>query len=61
MEADAIGGFGANPVDAAVYMKSETDDTGIPLNGKNRYVMHIESGEMPPLKEKGFWSVTAYD
>ena len=57
----AIGGFGANPVDAAVYMKSETDDTGIPLNGKNRYVMHIESGEMPPLKEKGFWSVTAYD
>lgn len=27
----AIGGFGANPVDAAVYMKSETDDTGIPL------------------------------
>ena len=24
----AIGGFGANPVDVAVYMKSGTDDTG---------------------------------
>lgn len=57
----AIGGFGANPVDVAVYMKSDTDDTGVVLNGRNRYVMHIEAGEMPPCKEKGFWSVTAYN
>ena len=56
----AIGGFGANPVDVAVYMKSGTDDTGMVLNGINRYVMHIEAGEMPPFKEKGFWSITAY-
>ncbi len=56
----AIGGFGANPVDVAVYMKSGTDDTGAALNGRNRYVMHIEAGEMPPFKEKGFWSITAY-
>ncbi len=57
----AIGGFGANPVDTAVYMKSGTDDTRAVLNGKNRYVMHIEAGGMPPFKEKGFWSVTAYN
>lgn len=56
----AIGGFGANPVDVAVYMKSATDDTGVALNGSNRYVMHIETAEMPPCKEKGFWSITAY-
>ena len=56
----AIGGFGANPVDVAVYMRSGADDTGAALNGRNRYVMHIEAGEMPPVKEKGFWSVTAY-
>ena len=56
----AIGGFGANPVDVAVYMKSGTDDTGASLNGRNRYVMHIEPGQMPPCKEKGFWSITAY-
>lgn len=57
----AIGGFGANPVDVAVYMKSGTDDTGAALNGRNRYVMHIGAGKMPPFKEKGFWSVTAYN
>ena len=57
----AIGGFGANPVDVAVYMKSDTDDTGAALNGINSYVMHIDAVEMPPCKEKGFWSVTAYN
>ena len=56
----AIGGFGANPVDVAVYMRSGADDTGAALHGRNKYVMHIEAGEMPPVKEKGFWSVTAY-
>lgn len=57
----AIGGFGANPVDVAVYMKSGADDTGAALSGRNRYVMHIDAGKMPPFKEKGFWSITAYN
>ena len=56
----AIGGFGANPVDVAVYMKSGFDDAGNVLNGKNNYIMHIEAGQMPPVKDKGFWSITAY-
>lgn len=56
----AIGGFGANPVDVAVYMKSGYDDAGVILNGKDQYIMHIDAGQMPPVKEKGFWSITAY-
>jgi hypothetical protein len=53
-------GFGANPVDVATYMKAERDEAGETLNGNNSYVMHFEPGELPPVKENGFWSVTAY-
>lgn len=53
-------GFGANPVDVATYMKAERDEAGETLNGNNSYVMHFEPGEIPPVKENGFWSVTAY-
>ena len=34
---------------------------GAALSGRNRYVMHIDAGKMPPFKEKGFWSITAYN
>ncbi len=56
----AIGGFGANPVDAAIYMKSGFDDAGEALNAKNAYVLHFEKDALPPVKENGFWSITAY-
>lgn len=56
----AIGGFGANPVDVAVYMKSGSDDAGGALNGKNNYILHFEPNALPPVEENGFWSITAY-
>lgn len=56
----AIAGFGANPVDVAVYMKAGFDDAGEPLDGKNNYVLHFAPDALPPVGEKGFWSVTAY-
>ena len=56
----AIGGFGANPVDVAVYMKAGSDDTGDILNGENAYILHFEPNELPPVEENGFWSITAY-
>ena len=56
----ALSGFGANPVDVAVYMKAGFDDAGEALNGKNNYVLHFEPGSLPPVMENGFWSVTAY-
>lgn len=54
----AISAFGANPVDIAVYPRAENDDDGDVLTGKNSYVLHFDS--LPPVKDKGFWSVTAY-
>ena len=56
----AIGGFGANPVDVAVYMKAGADDAGEALNAENSYVLHFEPDALPPVEENGFWSITAY-
>ncbi|MBR4501337.1 MAG: DUF1254 domain-containing protein [Clostridia bacterium] len=56
----AIGGFGANPADAAVYMRAGSDDEGDELNGRYSYTLHFEPGALPPVTENGFWSVTAY-
>jgi len=56
----AIGGFGANPVDVAVYMKAGFDDAGDTLSGANSYILHIEPDALPPVEENGFWSITAY-
>lgn len=56
----AIGGFGANPVDVAVYMKAGFDDAGDALSGENSYILHFEPDALPPVEENGFWSITAY-
>ena len=57
----AIMGLGANPVSVAVYPKTDIDSEGNPLNGENKYVLHIEKDEFPPTEELGFWSITIYD
>ena len=56
----AIAAFGANPVDIAIYPRAETDEDGNVLTGKNSYVLHFEKDALPPVKDKGFWSITAY-
>ena len=56
----AIGGFGANPVDVAVYMKAGLDDAGETLSGESSYILHFEPDALPPVEENGFWSITAY-
>ena len=56
----AIAGFGANPIDTAVYLKAGEDDDGEELNAKNKYILHFNADELPPVGEHGFWSVTAY-
>ena len=55
----AIGGFGANPVDVAVYMRANTDDAKDQLSGAHSYLLHFDA--LPPVREHGFWSITAYD
>jgi hypothetical protein len=52
-------GLGANRPQDAVYPTSEVDAGGQAYSGANKYVMHFEKGEMPPVD--GFWSLTMYD
>lgn len=52
-------GLGANRPQDAVYPTSEMDVEGKPYTGANKYVMHFNKGEMPPVN--GFWSLTMYN
>jgi hypothetical protein len=52
-------GLGANRPKDAVYPTSETGEDGKPYLGTNKYVMHFNKGEMPPID--GFWSLTMYN
>jgi len=52
-------GLGANRPNDAVYPTSEGPDHVKKYSGANRYVMHFNKGELPPVD--GFWSLTMYD
>jgi hypothetical protein len=52
-------GLGANRPQDAVYPTSETAVDGQPYMGTNKYVMHFDKGQFPPVN--GFWSLTMYD
>jgi hypothetical protein len=52
-------GLGANRPQDAVYPTSEMDADGKPYSGANKYVMHFDKGQLPPVD--GFWSLTMYD
>jgi hypothetical protein len=52
-------GLGANRPKDAVYPTSETDADGKPYMGTNKYVMHFDKGQTPPVN--GFWSLTMYN
>ena len=52
-------GLGANRPQDAVYPTSEVSADGKPYDGANRYVMHFDKGQTPPVN--GFWSLTMYD
>ena len=51
--------LGANLPEDAMYPNTRVDSTGQPLNGANRYVLHFEKAEIPPVE--AFWSMTMYD
>jgi len=55
----AMVGLGANPVDDAIYPINIVDAAGQPLKGENKYLLHFEKDELPPVD--AFWSVTMYD
>jgi hypothetical protein len=52
-------GLFANLPEDAIYPLNLADDTGKPLDGGNRYRIHFDKGQTPPVN--AFWSVTLYD
>lgn len=52
-------GLGANRPQDAVYPTSEADADGKKYTGANKYVIHFEKGQTPPVN--AFWSITMYD
>jgi hypothetical protein len=53
-----MGGAGANLPEDALYPMAFGDADGKPLDGRNRYVLHFEKGQTPPVD--GFWSLSMY-
>jgi hypothetical protein len=52
-------GLGANLPEDSIYPLNLGDQSGKPLDGANKYILHFEKGETPPVN--AFWSVTLYD
>jgi hypothetical protein len=52
-------GLGANRPQDAIYPTSEGPDIVKKYSGANKYVLHFNKGELPPVD--GFWSLTMYD
>ena len=52
-------GLGANRPQDAVYPTSLKDAHDEAYEGSNKYVIHFDKGQLPPVE--GFWSITMYD
>ncbi|WP_335712092.1 DUF1254 domain-containing protein [Neobacillus drentensis] len=48
----------ANIPEEAMYPRATVDSTGNKLTGENKYVIHMEKDEIPPVE--GFWSISMY-
>jgi hypothetical protein len=55
----AMGGLGANLPEDAVYPTLVGDSEGNPVDGANRYLLHFDQKDLPPVD--AFWSITMYD
>ena len=55
----AQAGLGANLPEDAIYPINLADESGKALDGTNRYILHFEKTDLPPVD--AFWSVTLYD
>jgi hypothetical protein len=53
--------IGANYYADAIYGSTSQDADGQPLNGANKYVLHFEAGQLPPVNPRSFWSLTLYN
>jgi hypothetical protein len=55
----AMMGLGCNQPEDAIYPLNLADADGKPLVGEDKYVLHFNKEELPPVD--AFWSVTMYD
>jgi hypothetical protein len=55
----AMVGLGANQVEDAIYPVNISDADGKPVRAENRYVLHFNQADLPPVA--AFWSLTMYD
>lgn len=55
----AFGGFGANPIEDALYPGALADLNGNPFSSDKRYVLHFSKEQLPPVR--AFWSLAMYD
>ncbi len=55
----AMVGLGANQVEDAIYPLNIADSEGNPVTAENKYLLHFEKSELPPVD--AFWSLTMYD
>jgi hypothetical protein len=54
-------GLWGNSAVESVYPNTFNDGDGKPLNGTNNYILHFGKGELPPVGQGGFWSITLYN
>ena len=54
----AYGGWGANIIQDSAYVVAAADDSGAPLESRNRYRLHIPADGYPHASV--FWSITLY-
>jgi hypothetical protein len=52
-------GLGANQPEDAIYPLNVSDAAGKPVTAENKYVLHFNKDELPPVG--AFWSLTMYD
>lgn len=52
-------GLGSNLPKDAIYPMNLGDESGRPLDGANKYTLHFDKDNAPPVN--AFWSVTLYD
>jgi len=52
-------GLGANQPEDAVYPLNVSDADGKRITAENKYVLHFNKEELPPVA--AFWSLTMYD
>ena len=55
----AVLGLGSNLPEDAIYPITGDDADGAKLTGANRYRLHFDAGDLPPVH--AFWSVTVYN